>query len=410
MAIGTPTRAGELGTRARVRRWTGRIALVLVSLLVGILLSEGLVRIVAPQPLVQIRPDIWMPVDGLGHQLAPDLDTTINTGEGTIRFLTDDKGRRIGLQGPPHGEQKILAVGDSFLEGLQVEYEELVTTRLGGLLEGHAPPRGLTGTRASRYAVTSVGVRDWNPNHYYLRARDELAEDDYDLVLVFVFVGNDIISGARTYYPARPRRARPIRMPRSVDYRELVDAWIHPIHLQLRVQLRARSHLAVLLNRRFLNLALRLGLSRRPLDSIYLTSGADSPRWTTTVRVLRKTVDLATRTGARAMVILIPPDFAIDAAMGTDYAAGSGVDVALVDLAQPTRLLSRKLRHAGVVALDPTARFEALFESGITLYGKVDRHLNPRGHEELARFIWPAVAEQFSTLAPAASNRAASRP
>ena len=95
-------------------------------------------RIVAPQPLVQIRPDIWMPVDGLGYQLAPNLDTTINTGEGSVRLLTDEKGHRIGLQGPPNGERKILAVGDSFLEGLQVEYEELVTTRLGGLLEGHA--------------------------------------------------------------------------------------------------------------------------------------------------------------------------------------------------------------------------------------------------------------------------------
>lgn len=247
-------------------------------------------------------------------------------------------------------------------------------------------------------------MTSWNPNHYYLKVRDALAEGDYDLVLVFVCVDNDIVSAARTWYVARPRKARPIRMPRSVDYRELVDAWIHPIHLQLRLQLRARSHLAVLLNRRLLNLALRLGLNRGRLDPIYLTSHADSPDWATTVRVLRKTGDLATRSGSRAMVVLIPMDFAIDEAMGADYAAGSRVDMALVDLDQPTHLLSRKLRDAGIVALDPTARFEALFEGGVTLYGKVDRHLNARGHEELARFIWPAVAEQLSTPSPVASE------
>ena len=82
--------------------------------------------------------------------------------------------------------------------------------------------------------------------------------------------------------------------------------------------------------------------------------------------------------------------------------------MALVDLQQPARLLGGKLRDAGIVALDPTARFEALFESGVALYGKVDRHLNPRGHDELARFILPAVAEQLSTSPRVASSEAVS--
>lgn len=96
--------------------------------------------------------------------------------------------------------------------------------------------------------------------------------------------------------------------------------------------------------------------------------------------------------------------------MGTDYAAGSGFDMALVNLDQPTHLLSQKLRHAGIVALDPTARFEALFESGVTLYGKVDRHLNGRGHEELARFILPAVADMLSSPRRPASNAEPAHP
>ena len=406
MVTGTPARARERGKGARVRRWLGRTALVLGSLLVGILVSEGLVRLFAPQPLVQIRPDIWMPVDGLGHQLAPNLDTTINTGEGPVRLLTDARGHRIGPHGPPSGEQKILAVGDSFLEALQVEYQDLVTTRLAELLQSRSSDRRPPGTAEPRYAVIGAGVSGWNPNHYYIKVRDELAEDDYDLVLVFVFVGNDVVSEARTRYEARAQRARPIRMPRSLRYRELVDAWIYPVYLQLR----ARSHLVVLLKGRFLNLWLRLGMSRNPLAPIYLTSHAESPSWTTTARTLKETADLATRSGSRAMVVLIPPDFAVDKSMGRNYAAGNGVDIDLVDLDQPARLLGRKLRDAGVAVIDPTDRFEALFESGVRLYGKVDRHLNRRGHDELARFILPAVAERLSTPSRVASNEAVSRP
>ena len=389
-----------------MRRWIGRIVLVFGSLLVGALLSEGLVRLFAPQPLVQIRPDIWIPVDGLGHQMAPNLDTTINTGERPVRLLTDENGHRIGPQGPPTGERRILAVGDSFLAALQVDHSGIVTTRLAQMLETGDLPGSRTGTGAARYAITNAGVNRWNPNRYYSKVRDALDKDHYDLVLVFVFVGNDIVSNERTRYAARSPRATPIRAPRSLRYRELVNAWIHPTWLRLR----ERSHLAVLLKGGLLNVWLRLGLSRRALQPIYLTSYADSPRWEMTARVLQNTVDVAARSGSRAAVVLIPPDFAVDRALGKAYVAGSGVDPALVDLDQPARLLGERLRDAGIVALDPTHHFKALHDSGVALYGRVDRHLNPRGHDELARFIAPAVAHQFSTPPRAGSNGDSSRP
>ena len=47
---------------------------------------------------------------------------------------------------------------------------------------------------------------------------------------------------------------------------------------------------------------------------------------------------------------------------------------------------------------------------GAELYGRVDRHLTPRGHDELARFILPAVVEQLSDAdAPAPTPASDSR-
>ena len=157
----------------------------------------------------------------------------------------------------------------------------------------------------------------------------------------------------------------------------------------------------VLLKGRLLNLWLRLGLSGNQFGTIYLTSHADSSRWTMTVGLIERAAAAAAQSQARAMVVLIPPDFVVDKATGRAYASAEGADLKLVDLDQPARLLAQKLRDAGIVVLDPTRHFEALFASGVELYGAVDRHLNRRGHDELARFILPAVIEQLSNGSPA---------
>ena len=369
-----------------------RVALLLASALIGVLLSEGVVRVFAPQPLIQLRPDIWIPVAGVGHQKAANVDTVINTGEGEVRLVTDERGHRIGAQGPPRGARKILAVGDSFVEGLQVDYPELATTRLADMLELHAASHRSTDSGSREYAVINTGVSDWSPNHYYRKVHEELSADDYDLVLLFVFLGNDVVTHMRTWHAPRSEFGIPVRMPRSLDHRELVDAWVYPLYLQLR----ARSHLVVFLKRRFLSQLLRLGLSGDPFGRIYLTSHAESPRWSMTVGLLQQTVALATESQTRAVVVLIPPDFVVDKVLGRTYAAGQGVDLRLLDLDQPARLLGERLRDAGITTLDSTPRFEALHKSGVQLYGRVDRHLNRRGHDELAKFILPRVVEELS--------------
>ena len=236
-------------------RWIARTVLALVSTLVGILIAEQLVRLFAPQPLIRLRPDIWMPVDGLGYQKAPHVDAIINTGERAVRLMTDERGHRVGLRGRPRGERKILAVGDSFLEALQVDYPGLVTTRLAEILARHESLRESGEAAMPQFDVINAGVSGWGPGHYYRKVSDELSADEYELVLLFVFVGNDVVRHTRTWHAARREHGVPVRMPSRLGYREIVEAWIYPTYAQLR----ARSHLIVLLKRRLLNAFMRLG-------------------------------------------------------------------------------------------------------------------------------------------------------
>ncbi len=104
----------------------GKNAFVLViSICCSLLLAEAMVRFAAPQQLVIMRSDIWQPDDGLGWRHRANVDTVVNTGEKTVRFFTDANGYRVNGNATEtkEYEARILVLGDSFLEALQVENE-----------------------------------------------------------------------------------------------------------------------------------------------------------------------------------------------------------------------------------------------------------------------------------------------
>ena len=101
------------------------------SLVVALVLAELLVRQVAPQQLIIIRPGVWQPADSVGYVFRSNLDTEINTGERTVGLSTDDAGFRVGSNGRADGDRHLLLIGDSFMAALQVSYEQ----SLAGLME-----------------------------------------------------------------------------------------------------------------------------------------------------------------------------------------------------------------------------------------------------------------------------------
>src|SRR2546425_4069205 len=65
---GMETRA--LPTPGTLPDWLTKSGLLLGSTMAALLLGEVVVRIVAPQQLIILRPDIWMPVDSVGIQMS----------------------------------------------------------------------------------------------------------------------------------------------------------------------------------------------------------------------------------------------------------------------------------------------------------------------------------------------------
>ena len=178
---------------SRRRSRAALAALAIGSLLLALLAAEAAVRALAPQQLVVYRPDIWEPYLGLGWVHRAGLDVEINTGERSVRLRTDANGHRIGLEPRAADGVRVLALGDSFLAALQVQYEQTFGARLEDALS----------TRLGRsVAITNTGVNGWGPNHYLIKARAELARQPYSLVLVFLFMGNDIEDELVSHYSA----------------------------------------------------------------------------------------------------------------------------------------------------------------------------------------------------------------
>jgi hypothetical protein len=165
------------------KRWGARLVLVFGALLVSLALAEMSVRFVAPQPT------------GMSHQDRYGLPLHY---PGITRYLPQYghvvSFNRVGMRDREHSVQKpagvfrILLLGDSFMEAVQVPFE----ASLASLLE-----RNLASVRGKRVEVINAGVSGWGTDdelryltRYGLRYKP-------DLVVVAITLHNDVSDNLR---------------------------------------------------------------------------------------------------------------------------------------------------------------------------------------------------------------------
>jgi hypothetical protein len=386
-----PAEDSEPQTRPAAARVIAlNLTMLSLSLLVSLLLAEGAVRLLAPQQLVRVRPDVWMPADTLGWVHRPNLNTSINTGEGPVRIFTDHEGYRVGADGRIEASRAVLVLGDSYMAAMQVEYEESVP----GLLEARLAARGMP------VSVRNTGVTSWDPPHYLLRARDALSRERFDHVLVFLYLGNDIVpSRTERYRPREPIPNHPLRFPRSARRAEVIDALLYPVNNFLE----ERSHLFVLLKNRLKLLLMQAGLTARADPAELRVSEATSGRWDVTADICADIAAEAAKYDTPALFVMLPAAYQVDRAEFEDYLRGFRIDENLLDIDQPNRLMMAKLSERGLDVLDATEALRAAHARGVRTHGRVDPHFNSAGHATVADLVEPVLFERLS--AAGASDR-----
>ena len=361
--------------RRPVRSALINLGLVAVSIAGSLGFAELVVRWFAPQQLVLIRPDVWQSVDTVGWRFRPNLHTQVNTGERTVHLYTDRQGFRVGPRGRVEADTRVLLIGDSYMAALQVEYEQ----SLAGLLEHRLPER-----LGRPIAIRNAGQAGWDPPQYLFEARSLFARDTFSLALVSVYIGNDVVTSRPDRIPPRlPVETYAFRVPTRVSSAEVIDAFFHPLNDWLK----RRSQLFIFFKTRLEPVLMHLGLTAEYFPEEFRRSTRASSRWAVTCGLLADIAGAAAQQGVRTVFLLVPAPFQVEPEVFREYARGFGLDSTQVDLDQPTRLIREGLEARGLTVLDVLPAFRVAERNGPALYGSVDRHFSPRGHQVLEQLI-----------------------
>ncbi len=385
------------GNRNKLRGMAGKMLLLLISGALALVGAELAVRVLAPQQLIVLRPDVWKADAGLGQVKRPNVNTTLNVGAGPVRFVTDDRGFRVADKARPEGAYRILLLGDSFMEAREVNYEE----SLAGLLEAELSTR-----LGAPVEVWNTAVSGWGPSHYLIQARRVLQTETVDLIVVAVYLGNDIVNRRiDSFPPAPPTITHRLRPPERASWTEFVDAVLYPINDQLE----RRSHLFVLSKKLVQPLVLRanpqslfpVGVQREM---------ASAPLWDLTTGLFEDVADLGAARGIPTLFVLIPSVQQVDPEIADMFLRLYGLDRDEVDFSQPGRIVSRRLADAGLWVVDASERFGSLQANGHDLYEPIGWHLAAAGHRALTDLLSPSVQAHLSEpsvardLPPATKN------
>lgn len=353
------------------------LLLALLGVFTSALFEIG-VRILAPQVLAQDVPELWQQDEAIGWKHAPNARVLANTGDRDVEICTDAAGDRVSCSESARSDcaRRILVMGDSYVEALAVPFEATVWRRL----------------ESDTGACTSVaGVSGWGPSQYLAAARARLAEPGagFDLLILSLYLGNDITDDAEKLPPAKDVQRRPFRLlPAGLSLDALVD-WFYPFNAWLE----SRSHAYVAL--RFAIRRLRdpgdVGLygAPRALRASQLTR----PYLDETARAVGLVAEAAREHGARLLVVVIPVRSQVLDPKAERLLRALPALAGDVDMDLATRELVPRLEAlAGVdrvVDLLPILRASP----DPADWGERDGHFSPLGHQKWFESIRGPVRE-----------------
>jgi hypothetical protein len=354
---------------------------VVVIAVVTFLLLEVAIRVFIPQQLPSNSAAVLhQPDASLGWSRIPNARLQTNMGERSVLICTDEIGDRIDCDAPPARtcERNILVLGDSFVEALSVPFAETVWGRI----------------EASRGEVCTqvAGVGAYYPGQYVTQAQIRLQSDNPDLVLLNLYLGNDIVDNIDWKPPADMVAMPQFQiLPSGFSKADIIN-WALPLHRRIR----AYSHAYV----GVLNIAKKLvdpdGFVRYGIPPAISKSGMTAAHVAKTVAAVKKIAELAQEKDIPLVVTLIPirnqvldPD---GRQMLEQYPnLAKDLDMLLVQ----KRILPK------LEAIEGVNRLVDLLPGLIKIadpqyWGTRDPHLSPTGHAGWFEILNPVLSEFVS--------------
>ncbi len=388
------------------RRWGANLLLLLSSILVGLLLVEGLLRVLGltSREIVLSR---GMQIDeDCGFVLRPGAQ--LNAIPGVMPVVRINS---LGLRDQEYSEKKppqtvrILALGDSFTYG-RVHYEYNFLTLLEERLDQHWPEW--------RVEILNAGVPAYQPVNelHYLKKYGFRLEPD--LVLLNFYVGNDLFSNEKEPTDLHPEA--PIH-----DELETVETL--PLYSLLRwselywtvLNFYARYQVLEEINQRVPELdpsqmedprrihpdfwmmdEEQYGEELKQQMRLYFSSERrndwDRENFVTTVAVIQEMAEMCRERGVDFAVVLIPSEVQVDEKVRELFqeAIEEEIPVSTFDFEQPQKTLVQQLNETGIHCLDLLPAFSRQGKEK-RLYLLRDTHWNEEGNALAAEKLFSPI-------------------
>lgn len=382
--------------QGRRKGFLAGIGLLLFSSLLAVGLLEAMVRIISPSDVP------WQRHPVLGHSHVPNKKGIYSNKGYSAPFRFNSEGwrdREHSIE-KPDGAFRVLVLGDSFTEGLQLPVEEtyceLLETRLNQ-------------DRSRPFEVLNTGVGAFSTDQEYLALKHYWGAYHPDLIVLAFCVEND------TYGNLLELRGDPYKPYFSLDDggRLVLEEFTLPRDEGVRTFLRNHLRLYMFAKKRLssmtgiTSLLMKLGILRdsnftqKDELGIYVDyrthqahySPAFEKAWEITKELLLAIRGEAASLNAGFLVVLINYDVLVHDDLWREaletYPHMADVDW---DLGKPNRLLAQFCGNNGIELLDllPAFRKEAV-ASNERLHLPVDGHWNRKGNALAADLIFRKI-------------------
>jgi hypothetical protein len=383
-----------------------RLTAISLGLLAPLVALEIAIRLFGPILPGQYDTGAYLVRDAtLGHFHAPHFDGWIKAPEFTTRVQINGYGlrdRRDSYEKPP-GTFRIVLLGDSYVEAVQVERWKGVAERL---------ERALNHNASRPVEVINAGVAAYGTGQEYLLL-DQIGETlQPDLVLVLFYVGNDVTNNdyrLELWDGDLSLALKPYFDLEADGTLRLIPGPPAPAPTDARALLRTCCRLFNVLETGVYN-KLDLSYPREPLEAIGglrtpLTGlydaepGRDWDRaWRISEALLARLRDRSAQLGAPLVVIAAPEWRALDpvawrADLQRSNPGSNRLASGRLQIATPTNRVGTIAQRLGVTFIDLLPAFQRAVAERQPLYFDFDKHWTTAGHAVAAIAIQQGLRE-----------------
>ncbi len=310
------------------------------------------------------------------QRLTPSTTTTVRSVEGTRTLRTN----ALGLRGPELEEKeagavRVLALGDSFTLGLQVDedatWSALLGTRLGAALD-------------KRVEVLNAGMVGYGTRQATHRLSELAETTEADAAILLFYLGNDLRDNIRYPLLKQARKRPPENPPQPPPTRD----WQRSLAQVSRLV----AHTLAWAQTRDVSADFRL-LEYRDEMAPFVDPAKLQGQLPLTTTALRNFARACKDTGIVCMLVLAPPAYAVHTdRLGPTFRA-FGLDPAAVKLDAPAQAVTAAA-PVGMPVLDLSASMRTVAAQR-QLYLIFDPHWSREGHAVAAEIMAPPIAKML---------------